>query len=90
MRCENHNFSELFWNTLSVRFHIPHVRSHMALLTSIIVINLFTEFPGNRQNQLSVCLHFMSRTSGHMKIILEDTIQSKNMHTKCKERLPPK
>ena len=44
----------------------------------------------NRQTQLSVHLHLLPRNSGHMKIIWEDTIQSKSMHTKCKEKLPPK
>ena len=44
----------------------------------------------NGQNQLSVCLHSLPPNSGDMTFIWEDTIQSKSMHIKCKERLPPK
>ena len=33
--------------------------------------------PCNREKQLSVPLHLLPRTSGHMKIIWEDSIQSK-------------
>ena len=44
----------------------------------------------NRQNQLSVCLYLLPLISGHVKFIWEETIQSKCMHTKCRERLPCK
>ena len=38
----------------------------------------------------SACLHLLPCTSGHVNIIWQDAIQSKCMHTKCKERLLPK
>ena len=43
----------------------------------------------DKQNQLLICLHLLLPISGHMKLIWEDFIQSKSMHTKCKEGCPP-